>query len=102
MLYTLSVRERVADCGSERFGDFNAAHSASLPFFPPQLRSNTDVTVAVDGDREFPAHKIVLSACSEFFKEHFEKSPCAVRICSEERIGRMIFICFSCFRIRGW
>ena len=49
----------------------------NIPFVPPQLRTNTDVTIAVE-DGEFPAHKLVLSSGSEFFKEHFEKSPCAV------------------------
>nr|CAI5857847.1 unnamed protein product [Callosobruchus analis] len=35
----------------------------------------TDVTIACDGQR-LQAHKVVLSACSPFFKELFKTNPC--------------------------
>ena len=35
----------------------------------------TDVTLAAGG-KYFSAHKLVLSTCSDFFEEIFEKTPC--------------------------
>ena len=34
-----------------------------------------DVSLAVSG-RLYPAHKFVLSTCSDYFKEMFNKNPC--------------------------
>ncbi|KAJ8933103.1 hypothetical protein NQ318_016876 [Aromia moschata] len=36
----------------------------------------TDVTIACEGQR-LQAHKVVLSACSPFFKELFKTNPCS-------------------------
>lgn len=35
----------------------------------------TDATIAVDG-KFYPVHKLVMSTCSEYFSEIFEKTPC--------------------------
>ena len=36
---------------------------------------HSDVTLAAGG-KYFSAHKLVLSTCSDFFEEMFEKTPC--------------------------
>ncbi|RZC37510.1 BTB domain containing protein [Asbolus verrucosus] len=40
----------------------------------------TDVTIACEGQR-MQAHKVVLSACSPFFKELFKVSLCFITFC---------------------
>ena len=48
-----------------------------------QAESLVDVTLAAGG-RHLQAHKVVLSACSEYFQSVFAANPCQVRcrLCS--------------------
>lgn len=43
-----------------------------------QAESLVDVTLAAGG-RHLQAHKVVLSACSEYFQSVFAANPCQVR-----------------------
>ena len=57
-----------------------------------------DVTLAAGG-RHLQAHKVVLSACSEYFQSVFAANPCQVRIdwfCSTiQMLYTYNFCCFS-------
>lgn len=64
------------------FSDLNIHGHYSLQKVLPKidivypLQENLiDATLACDG-RLFPAHKFVLSMCSEYFKEMFTTNPC--------------------------
>lgn len=43
--------------------------------FPPQQETYCDVTIACDG-KFYPVHKLVLSTCSEYFEQMFERTNC--------------------------
>ncbi|XP_068226725.1 longitudinals lacking protein, isoforms H/M/V-like isoform X2 [Palaemon carinicauda] len=53
-------------------------HSSTFSHLISSLREKdqyTDVTLACDG-KFYPAHKIVLSACSQYFEEMLQNTPC--------------------------
>lgn len=53
----------------------SSLHSFQLVFSSFGQETLIDATLACDG-KLFPAHKFVLSMCSEYFKEMFTTNPC--------------------------
>ena len=55
-----------------------------------QAETLVDVTLAAGG-RHLQAHKVVLSACSEYFQSVFASNPCQVKILSFKSDGNLAY-----------